>query len=219
MQRNAASRFTGRVLLSVASMAAGAAACAANIVGMPPTSSSPQIMLYVSQPLWSRGTSRVYGLRIEVVRALPTSPQSATGSLRRSELIDLRIEPHSQIRIEFARRLSWDFMRAVPGTQAGLSPGLPIKSIIFQDPPGLQAWDLRASGLSLMAGRVVPDPHASGVSVTVAAAVITLPWTPSAGRPVTAASGLATPWPLGRVCGLSACPGRWTDVESQKRAF
>ncbi|MDB6101648.1 MAG: hypothetical protein JWO52_1647 [Gammaproteobacteria bacterium] len=41
VQRNSANRFTSRILLSVASVAASAAACAGNIVGMAPTSRSP----------------------------------------------------------------------------------------------------------------------------------------------------------------------------------
>ena len=78
MQRNAAIRFTSSLLLGGASVVAGAAVYSGNIVGMAPTSRGPQILLYVSQPLWWRGTSlRVYGLRLEEVRALPTSPQAA----------------------------------------------------------------------------------------------------------------------------------------------
>ena len=208
VQRNAAIRFASRILLSGVAMAAGAAACAGNMVGMAPTSSGRQIMLYVSQPLWSRGaaSSRVYGLRIEEVRALPASPQSSVvGSLRRSVLVDLQIVPHSDIRVEFGRRVSWNFTHEAFGPQSSLSIGLPIMSVSVPDTPLLHPWDLQVSALSLMAGRLVPDPHADGASVTVAAAVITLQWTPSAGRPVTAVSGLAT-LPLNRVCGLWTCP-------------
>jgi len=208
VQRNSANRFTSRILLSGVATAAGAAACAGNIVGMAPTSSGRQIMLYVSQPLWSRGvsSSRVYGLRIEEVRALPASPQSTVvGSLRRSELVDLQIVPHSDIRIEFGKRLIWNFTHDAFGPQTSLSIGLPIMSVSVPDTPRLHPWDLQVSRLSLMAGRLVPDPHSDGVSVTVAVAVITLQLTPSAGRPVTAVSGLAT-LPLNRVCGLWTCP-------------
>ena len=209
MQRNAANRFTSRILLSGVAMAAGAAACAGNIVGMAPTSSGRQIMLYVSQPLWSRGASsfRVYGLRIEEVRALPASPQSSVvGSLRRSVLVDLQIVPHSDIRIEFGKRVIWNFTHEAFGQQSSLSIGLPIMSVSVPDTPHLRPWDLQVSGQSLMAGRPVPDPHADGVRVTVAAAAIRLQWTPSAGRPITAVSGLATLLPLSRVCGLWTCP-------------
>jgi hypothetical protein len=195
--------------LSVASVVASATACAGNIVGMAPTSRSPQIMLYVSQTLWSPGTSfRVYGLRIEEVRALPTSSQSGVaGSFRHSELFDLQLVPHSDIRIEFGRRLIWDFTRAAFGPQSSppsLAIGLTIHSIRLPDPARLQPWGLRAPGLSLMAGRLVPDPQASGVSVTVAAAILTLRWTPITSG--TAASGLTTLLPLSRVCGLWTCP-------------
>ena len=209
MQRNSANRFTSRILLSGVAMAAGAAACAGNIVGMAPTSSGRQIMLYVSQPLWSRdaSSSRVYGLRIEEVRALPASPQSSVvGSLRRSVLVDLQIVPHSDIRIEFGKRVSWNFTHEAFGPQSSLSIGLPIMSVSVPDTPLLHPWGLQVAALSLMARRLVPDPHADGASVTVAAAVITLQWTPSAGRPVTAVSGLATLLPLNRVCGLWTCP-------------
>ena len=209
VQRNAANRFASRLLLSGVAMAAGAAACAGNMVGMAPTSSGRQIMFYVSQPLWSRGasSSRVYGLRIEEVRALPATPQSTVvGSLRRSVLVDLQIVPHSDIRIEFGKRVMWNFTHESFGQQSSLSIGLPIMSASVPDTPRLHPWDFQASGQSLMAGRLVPDPHADGVGVTVTAAVITLQWTPSAGRPVTAVSGLATLLPLSRACGLWTCP-------------
>jgi hypothetical protein len=211
VQRNAANRFTSKMLLSAASVAASAAVCAGNIVGMAPTSRSPQIMLYVSQTLWSPGASfRVYGLRIEEVRAQRTSPQSGmAGSFRRSELFDLQIVPHSNIRIEFGRRIIWDFTHEAFGPQSSASSlaiGLTIHSIRFPDPARLQRWDLRAPALSLMAGRLVPDPQASGVSVTVAAAVVTLRLKPSVGGPGTVVSGLATLSPLSRVCGLWTCP-------------
>ena len=211
MQRNAANRFTSRMLLSVASVVASAAACAGDFVGMAPTSRSPQIMLYVSQTLWSPGTSfRVYGLRIEEVRALPMSPQLGTvGSLRRSTLFDLQIVPHSDIRIEFGSHLIWDFTREAFGPQSSpssLAIGLTIHSIRFPDPARPQPWDLREPGLSLMAGRLVPAPEASGVSVRVAAAIVTLRWTPSVGSIRTAVSGLTGLSPLSRVCGLWTCP-------------
>lgn len=215
MQRNAANRFTSRILLSAASVAASAAVCAGNIVGMDaPTSRSPQITLYFSQTLWSPGTSfRVYGLRIEEVRALPNGPgrtPAAAGSMRRSELFDLQIMPHSDIRIELARRLVWDSTHGAFGPRSspsGLAIGLTIHRIRSPDPAGLQLLDLRTPGLSLMAGRLVPGSQARSLSVTVAAAVVTLREAPSLGSPGTAASGLATLLPLSRVCGLWTCPG------------
>ena len=199
------------MLLSAASVVASAAACAGNFVGMAPTSSAPQIMLYVSQPLWFPGkSSRVYGLRIEEVRGLPPSLQPAVaGSLRRSVLVDLQMVPHSDIRIEFGRRFIWDFTHAAFGPQSSssnLAIGLTIHSTRFPDPARLQPWDLRTPGLSLMAGRVVPDPQPGGVSVTVAAAAVTLRWTPSVGRSGTAVSGFATLLPLSRACGFWTCP-------------
>jgi hypothetical protein len=212
VQRNAANRFTSSVLLSAAAVAASAVASADNIVGMAPTTRSPQIMLYVSQTLWSPGRSpRVYGLRIEEVRAQPTSRQSGVaGSFRRSELFDLQIVPHSDIRIEFGRRLVWNFTHERFGSQSSPSSfaiGLAIHTIRFPDPARLQAWGLRTPGESLMAGRLVPDTQASGVSVTVAAAAVSLRFTPSDGGPGTAGSHLAALLPLSRVCGLWTCPG------------
>jgi hypothetical protein len=208
--RNGANRFTSRILLSAASVAASAAAGAGDIVGMAPTSRSPQIMFYVSQTLWSPGTSlRVYGLRIEEVRSLPTSPQSAVaGSLRRSELFDLQIVPHSDIRIEFGRRLIWDFTHEAFGPQpspSSVAIGLTIHRIRFPDPVRLQPWDLGAPGRSLMAGRLDPDPQTGGASVTVAATVVTLRLKPSVGSPGTSVSSLSTLSPTSRVCGLWTC--------------
>jgi hypothetical protein len=209
VQRNAANRLTSKILLSAASVAASAAACAGDIVGMAPTSRSPQIMLYFSQMLWSPGTSfRVYGLRIDEVRAQKTSPQSgAAGSFRRSELFDLQMAPHSDIRMEFGGRLIWDFTHEAFGPQsrsASVAVGLTIHSIRFAD-PRVQPWDIGAPGLSLMAGRLVPDPQAGRVSISAATAVVTLRWTPSAGIPVTAPSGIATSLSLSRLCGPWTC--------------
>jgi hypothetical protein len=211
VQRNAANRLTSSLLLTVASLVAGAAACAGNIVRMAPTSRSPQIMLYVSQTLWSPGTSpRVYGLRIEEIRAQPTSLQSGVaGSLRRRELFDLQIVPHSDIRIEFGRRLIWDFTREAFGPKsspASLAIGLTIHSTRFPDPARLQPWGLRAPDLSLMPGRLGPYPPASGASVTVGAAIVTLRWTPSLGGSGPSVSGLTTLLPPSRVCALWNCP-------------
>jgi len=216
VQRNAANRFTSSILLSAVSVLASAAADAGDIVGMTPTSRSPQITLYFSQTLWSRDTSfRVYGLRIDEVRAQRTSPQSGVaGSFRRSELFDLQIVPRSDIRIELGRRLIWNFTREAFGPQSSASSlaiGLTIHSIRSPDPARPQAWDLRTPGLSLMAGRLVTDPQARGLSVTVAAAVVTLRGTSSVGSPGMAATGLATLLPLSRICGLWTCPGNVDD--------
>jgi len=149
-------------------------------------------------------------LRIEEVRAEPTSWQSGVaGSLRRRELFDLQIVPHSDIRIEFGSRLIWDFTREAFGPQSSpssLAIGLTIHSIRFPDPARLQPWSLREPGLSLMAGRLIPAPEAGGVSVRVAAAIVTLRWTPSVGSSRTAVSGLTGLSPLSRVCGLWTCP-------------
>jgi hypothetical protein len=197
VQRNAASRFTSSMLLSAAAVAASAVVSADNIVGMAPTSRSPQIMFYMSQTLWSPSRPlRVYGLRIEEVRAQPTSPQSGVaGSFRRSELFDLRIVPHADIRIQFGRRLIWNFTHERFGSQASSSSfaiGLTIHSIRLPDPARLQPWVLRAPGQSLMAGSLVPDTQISGASVAVAAAVFTLRLTPSVGSPGIVGSGLPT---------------------------
>jgi hypothetical protein len=213
VQRNAASRFMSGILLSAAAVAASAAVCAGDMVGMAPTSRSPQIMFYVSQTLWSSGPSfRVYGLRIEEVQALRTSPQSGVaGSFRRSELLDLQVVPHSDISIEFGRRLIWNFTNerfGSPSSSSSLAIALTIHRIRSPEPAGLlQPWDLRTPGLSLMAGRLVPESQARNLSVTVAAGIVTLREAPSFGSPRTAASGLATLLPLSRVCGLWACPG------------
>jgi hypothetical protein len=166
VQRKGANRFKSRVLLSAVSIAASAAACAGDLVGVAPTSRSPQIMFYVSQTLWFPGRPRrVYGLRIEEVWAAPTSPQPAAAtSMRRSELFDLQIVPHSDIRIAFGTRLIWDFTHEAFGPQSSqstLAIGLTLHSIRFPDPARPQPWDLRAPGLSLMAVRLAPDPSAS----------------------------------------------------------
>jgi hypothetical protein len=139
------------ILLGGASMLSIRSACAGNGVSVAPASHSPQIMLYVSQPLWSRGDSslRLYGLSIGKPQTPPTTPQQAAiAPFQRSALIDLQISAHSDARLEFGRRLIWNITRGTFGPQ--------IKGIRLSDTVRQQPWNPGTSRMSALIRPSVP---------------------------------------------------------------
>jgi hypothetical protein len=80
-------------------------------------------MLYISQPLWSRGkTPRVYGLRIEESRTLPSNLQtSALVAPHRTQLVDLQIRPQQDFRLEFGTGVTWNVSSATFGPPTSVS--------------------------------------------------------------------------------------------------
>lgn len=134
-------------LRAIALAAAGLVATSSE--AMTPVSGGPQIVLYFTQSLWSTGKpERLYGVRIDAIRPLPNSPLvTAVGLVQRRELLSLQIVPHSDIRLQLGRRISWDFTREEFGPQSGLSRvtiGLPITAFRRSEVDHLQPWDPRA---------------------------------------------------------------------------
>jgi hypothetical protein len=71
-------------------------ACATHVVSAAPVSCGPQLMLYVTLPLSSHGSSSLprYGLRIGEFRKRPTTPQLVAVAPTQRELVDLQIAAH-----------------------------------------------------------------------------------------------------------------------------
>ena len=103
-------RSVREIMLVCGTMAVAGHVCAGGGVWLPDSSFGPQITVYVSQPLWSRGPSaRIYGMRLEQLRSDVGVPRRAEyGVVRRKSLIDLQIRPNAGTRLEFAARVSWD---------------------------------------------------------------------------------------------------------------
>jgi hypothetical protein len=125
---------------------------------MTPVSGGPQIVLYFTQSLWSSGKpERLYGVRLDAIRPLPNSPLvTAVGLVQRRELLNLQIGPHSDIRLQLGRRVSWDFTREEFGPQSGLprvTIGLPITAFERSETDHLQPWDPRTPPSILTIGR------------------------------------------------------------------
>jgi hypothetical protein len=186
--RNTASSLVSLILLGGASMLSIRSACAGNVVSVPPASHSAQIMLYVSQPLWSRGDSSLplYGLWIGKLPTPPTTPQrAAIAPFQRSELIDLQILAHSDVRLEFGRRLIWNITRGTFGPQSSQSVpaiGVQIKGIGLSDTVRQQPWNPGTSRMSALVGNPVRRRQVDGESLPIVDTVISSQWTPSAGR-------------------------------------
>lgn len=171
------------ILLGGAWVVSIGAACAGDIVSAAPSSRSPEIMLYVSQPLWSGGRSSalLYGLRIGQLRMPRTSPQSTATAPIERELIDLQIVAHSEVRIEFGRRFVWNITRGAFGQQSNravLAIGVLLKGIRRSDAANQQVWDPGSSGVSALAGNPVPRWQADSESLAIVQMVIPSHWTP-----------------------------------------
>ncbi len=174
-------------LLGGASMVSISAACAGDVVSAAPSSRSPQIMLYVSQPLWSGGGSSalLYGLRIGQLRMPPTSPQLTARPPIQRELIDLQFVAHSEVRIEFASRFTWNITRGAFGQQSNravLAIGVLLKGIRRSDAANQQVWDPGSPGMSALTGNPVPRRQADSESLAIVHLVIPSHWTPGGDR-------------------------------------
>jgi hypothetical protein len=113
-------RLRCEILFGCFTVAVGTNVWAGEAMGQPTSSLGPRITLYVSQPLWSRGTeTRYYGIRLEQVpsEAVP-SQRVGYGPFRHKVLLDLQIRPHSDVRIELATRFTWDLSRETFGANS-----------------------------------------------------------------------------------------------------
>jgi len=159
------------------------AVIATSAQGMTPVSGGPQMVLYVTQSLGSGSTSvRLYGVRIDEIHPIPNSPLvTAVGLVQRRELVNLQIVPHSDIRIQLGRRLTWDFTNEEFGPQASWSRvtiGLPISGIKRSQADNLQPWDLRAPPSS-MPRNIAGDSGAGSMSATLLTTVVAFPGRPN----------------------------------------
>jgi hypothetical protein len=141
------------IVFAGVAMSAIANAWAAGGVWVPNSSLGPQLTVYVSQPLWERGSSaRSYGLRLEQVRSDVGLPRRAEfGAVHRKALIDLQVRPHAGTRLEFAARVSWDLGRESFGpTPDGSSRviNLAFRGRVLADKLSFQPWTARTHGLA-----------------------------------------------------------------------
>ena len=184
MLRKTASWLVALVLLGGASLASIRSFCAGNVVTAAPRSCSPQFMLYMTLPLSSRGSWSFprYGLRIGEFRKRPTATQLVAAAPVQHELIDFRIVAHSDVAIEFGRRVVWDIPRGVFGPQSSLATlaiGVPIK---VSDPVNRQPWDPLPSALSASAGNPMRTWQLDGQNVVLVKAIIPSHWSPTERR-------------------------------------
>ena len=69
-------------------------------------------MLYFSQSLNGGSANRLYGLRLERGALPPMLPgASSAAPSRQRELVNMHFAAGEDLRIDFGRRLSWDFGR------------------------------------------------------------------------------------------------------------
>lgn len=109
-----------RVGFNVQCLALGSAAlpwagvCLAGDLNPAPNISGREVMIYFSQPIGPGAAPRSFGLRIDQHAnpgALPGGTGSAAELSGRRELVNLRMAVHENVRLDFGRRVSWDFSR------------------------------------------------------------------------------------------------------------
>jgi hypothetical protein len=173
--RKTTSCVVGLMLLGGASMVLIRA------VSVRPASCGPQIMLYVTLPLSSRGSSSPprYGLRIGEFRQRPTTTQLVAKAPTLRELIDIQIAGRSDVRMEFGRRLIWNITRGAFGRQSDSvwAIKVPIKDISLSDALNQEPWDLGTSGMSALAVNPIQARQLDGERLAIASIVIPLRWT------------------------------------------
>ena len=177
-----ASGLVGLTLLGGASMVSIGAVSAA------PASCGPQIALYVTFPLSSRGSSSrpVYGLRIGEFRKRPTTTQLVAKAPIVRELMDVQIEGRSDVRVEVGRRLVWSITRGAFDSRSSapvLAIAVPIKGVRLSDAANQEPWDLGTSGMSALADNPIQARQLDGERIAVVSIVIPLHWIATDRRP------------------------------------
>jgi hypothetical protein len=166
---------------------------AGNVVSATSVSCGPQLMLHVTLPLSSHGRSSLprYGLRIGEFRKRPTTLQLVAVVPVQRELVDLQIAAHSDVRVEFGRRLVWDIPHGAFGPQSSLATlaiGIPIKVVQFSDPVNQQPRQPWHPAAGMSAWSADATRQLEGERLAIVTAVIPLRWTPTDG-PSTCNSG------------------------------
>jgi hypothetical protein len=124
-------KMAQHLLLCGALLGGRAGVCAAEQPGMVPGAHGRVMMLYLSQPIGSRGASRIYGLRLQQ----PTPMQAAgvpTVMSHQRDLIDLQVRRYSDIRVEFGQRVTWNVGRSEfgpSGAQSSMAIRLPAPTL------------------------------------------------------------------------------------------
>jgi hypothetical protein len=126
-----------RVAFNVKCLALGSAAlpwtgaCLAGDPGNTPGMQGREISFYISQPIGPGAATRSFGFRIDQ-HSNPGSLPGGTGSAAelsgRRELVNLRMAAHESLRVDFGRRVSWDFGRrqfTQPGEMLMMRGGFP----------------------------------------------------------------------------------------------
>jgi len=109
------------------------------------------LMFYISQPLWSAGTSRIYGLRLEQIAIQPFVQSGTFSAIAPARsLVDLQLRRNADVRLEFGHRVTWDMRRREFGL-SGYQHGMSADLIALQK----NRYWLRADGLSLDVGPFV----------------------------------------------------------------
>jgi hypothetical protein len=109
-----------RVRFNVQCLALGSAAlpwvgaCLAADPGSPSSIQGRELMFYISQPIGPGTAARSFGFRLDqhsTPGALPGGTSSAAELSGRRELVNLHMAAHENLRLEFGRRINWDFGR------------------------------------------------------------------------------------------------------------
>lgn len=118
-----------------------------------PSQHGPEIMLYVALPIGAAGPPRVFGLRIDQhspPSKLPGATANAADLAGRRELVNLSMAAHEHMRLDFGRRVSWDFSRQRLNLPSDLPSMRPLAAGVAV--PGLHAASVaRAPRASLLA--------------------------------------------------------------------
>src|ERR1700689_2168296 len=143
MARSAVNGLVSLMTLAAASLPVITSAGPGNGVEAVPSAHGPQIMLYLNAPLGSNGGGSLhwFGLKIEQLRTPPTSPQLSATPIEHSPLVDLQLPAHSDLRVEFGRRLVWDIKRgtlAPRSSSAGPTIGVPSRGVKLPGAEGQQ---------------------------------------------------------------------------------
>jgi hypothetical protein len=146
MARSAVNGLVSLMALAAALLPVITAAGPGNGVEAVPAAHGPQIMLYVNAPLGTNGGGSLhwFGLKIEQLRTPPASPQLSEIPIQRSPLVDLQLPAHSDLRVEFGRRLVWDIKRgtlASRSSPAGPTIGVPIRGQKLPDAESQQTGE------------------------------------------------------------------------------
>jgi hypothetical protein len=127
--------------------------CPADGMTVVPGAHGPMMMLYLRQPLGSRGAPRVYGLRVDQQGGTPpragamVDPVTSAMPGQRS-IVDLQFRHASDIRVEFGRHVTWNVARREFGLTTS-QPSLALRLPASEAPTPTVARSLPNAPLAL----------------------------------------------------------------------